>query len=138
MKINILYLCFLVWLILDFADARRRSRGNKNNQKGGKNKNAVNLDGPMELIMCGVRIIVTLYLGVIFQGKGDPEQKSQKDVMIRTGIVLGLIYFIINMVFTGVILWIKHFIVRTPIFEKDQIWGATYLNYITWFAGVGV
>ena len=69
--------------------------------------------------MCGVRIVVTLYIGVIFQGKGDPALTNQKDIMIRTGIVLGLLYFILNMIFTAGILWIKHFIVMAPIFVED-------------------
>ena len=58
--------------------------------------------------------------------------------MIRTGIVMGLVYFILSMIFTGFILWLKHFIFRTPIFVEEQIWGAVYLNYLTWIAGVAI
>ena len=64
-KVKIYYISFLILLAFEIVEARRR-RGGKGNNKNQKNKTAVNLEGPMELMMCGVRIVVTLYLGVIF------------------------------------------------------------------------
>ena len=73
----------------------------------------VNIDGPIELVMCGVRLVVTSYLAVVFQGRGDPKLTNQRDCMIRLGVVFGIVYFTFNFLICALIIWINHFIYFT-------------------------
>lgn len=95
----------------------------------------------MEFIMAGIRIVVAAYLAAMFQGKGKVEgaeekEKETKDVLLRTGIMVGLMYFVFNFFLTAFLLWLKHFAMFAPFFIQDKIWGATYLNYFCWMGGV--
>ena len=60
-------LIIILVLCLDVVEARRRGRkfNDRNNQKA-KKPSTMNLDGPIELVMSGVRVIVTSYLAIVF------------------------------------------------------------------------
>ena len=69
-KVYFIFSTLIVILVfyLDIVEARRRGRkfNDRNNPTKSKKPSTINIDGPIELVMSGVRVIVTSYLAIVF------------------------------------------------------------------------